>query len=196
MTWDSLDTYRAGLDFFTAVVDGVPAGSWQRPSPCERWRALDVLGHVGQTTEMGARILQGGEIRFDPADPPGAAVGDDPVAWWRRLAHAARVALDGVEDLDRVVESPAGPRTVRDGLSFPAVDLFVHGWDLAAATGESVTIPDEAIAFIRAMFEHVPDGVARQPGVFAPRLDAPADASPTDALIAFTGRDPSWATVG
>jgi uncharacterized protein (TIGR03086 family) len=89
-----------------------------------------------------------------------------------------------------------GRRTVREGLSFPAVDLFIHGWDLAIATGQTVVIPDEAIAFTRAMFENIPDEVSRRPGVFAARVDAPAGASPTDELIAFAGRDPDWTPGG
>ncbi len=192
MTWTAADTYREGLDFFTAVVDGVPAGSWDRPAPCAGWTALDVLGHLGQAADMGARILRGGDMTFERAEPPSTAVEGDPTDWWHGLAADARDALATVDDLDREVDSPMGRRTVREGLSFPAVDLFIHGWDLATATGQSVVIPDEAIAFTRAMFDHIPDEVARRPGVFAPRVDAPEGAHPTDELIAFTGRDPNW----
>lgn len=190
MTWNSLDTYREGLDFFSAVVTAVPVGTWERPAPCEGWQALDVLGHVGTATEMGARILRGGELTFEPADPPSTAVTGEPVAWWTTLAGEARQALATVDDLDREVDSPRGRRTVREGLSFPAVDLFIHGWDLATATGQKVVIPDEAIAFTRQMFEHIPAEMCRRPGVFADQVDVPADASPTDAIIAFTGRNP------
>ncbi|HET8930248.1 MAG TPA: TIGR03086 family metal-binding protein [Acidimicrobiales bacterium] len=192
MNWTSLDTYREGLDFFTAVVDAVPAGSWERPSPCDGWQALDVLGHVGETTGMGARILRGGDLAFSATEPPSSAVIGDPAAWWRALVDDARSALTSVDDLDREIDSPVGPRTIREGFAFPAVDLFVHGWDLAAATGQSVIIPDEAIAFTRDMFENIPTEISRRPGVFAPELDAPAGASTTGALIAFTGRDPDF----
>ncbi len=196
MTWTAADTYREGLDFFTAVVDGVPADAWQHTAPCEGWRALDVLGHVGEATGMGARILRGDDMHFERVDPPSAAVDGDPGRWWHGLADDARDALANVDDLDREVDSPMGRRSVREGLSFPAVDLFIHGWDLAIATGRPVTIPDEAVAFTRAMFEHIPDEVARRPGVFADRIEPPAGASATDRLIAFTGRDPKWAPPG
>jgi uncharacterized protein (TIGR03086 family) len=192
VTWTAADTYREGLDYFTAVVDAVPAGSWQQPAPCEGWKALDVLGHVGEATGMGARILRGGELSFAPVDPPSGAVDGDPKVWWHARAEDAREALATVDDLDREVDSPRGRRTVREGLSFPAVDLFIHGWDLATATGQKVVIPDEAIAFTRQMFEHIPAEMCRRPGVFADQVDVPADASPTDAIIAFTGRNPDW----
>lgn len=192
MTWDASDTYREGLAFFTSIVDAVDPEAWQRPSPCSDWRALDVLGHVGEGTDMGVRILTGGDIHFERRDPPGSVVGDDPAAWWSPLAVRAETALADVDDLDREVDSPMGRRTVREGLSFPAVDLFVHGWDLGTATDQSIVLPDAAIAFCYALFEKVPPEAARGPGVFAAERSTIDGASASDRLIAFTGRDPDW----
>lgn len=192
MTWDSATMYAQGLTFFTTIVNGIQTESWQNPSPCEGWQALDVLGHVGQATEMGTRILTGADMTFQRAEPPRSIVGDDPKTWWDDLAASARDALAGAPDLDAVVDSPMGKRTVREGLSFPGVDLFVHGWDLGTATGQSVEIPSEAIAFIEMMFTNIPDDVSRRPGVFGSRIEVLAGASPTDTIIAFCGRDPHW----
>lgn len=194
MTWNALDTYENGLRFFTDVVSAVPADGWASASPCEGWTALDVLGHVGEATLVGARILRGGEMQFTRNDPPSAAVDGEPGEWWASAASSARDALSDVTeaDLDREVDSPAGRRTVRDGLSFPAVDLFVHGWDLAAATGQSVRFPDEAVAFIRGVFAHVPDEVTRRPGVFAAAVVPAEGSDDTDQVLAFAGRDPKW----
>lgn len=192
MDWTALDMYRHGLRFFTAQVDEVRAGDWDRPSPCAGWTARDVLGHVGEATGMGVRILGGGDLTFTRHDPPGSVVGDDPASWWHGLAKEAIDTLTGDIDLDRVVDSPMGPRPVSEGLSFPAVDLFIHGWDLAAATGKSANLPNEAIAFTRMMFEHVPEERARSAGVFGAARPAPDGASATAALIAWTGRDPGW----
>lgn len=193
MAWDSLEMYTNGLDFFGDIVATVPADAWDRESPCEGWTALDVLGHVGSATIMGAAILAGEPMTFAPADPPGANVVGDPATWWAEVEAGARAAAETVEDLDRVVDSPMGPRTVREGLSFPAADLYLHGWDVAAATGRNLVLPAEAIEFIETMFTHIPDEVSRRPGVFGPKRHAPHRASATEKLIAFTGRDPEFA---
>lgn len=190
MSWDALHTYDNGLDFFGAVVRAVPAGDWGRPSPCAGWSALDVLGHVGLSTGVGVTILRGETVTVSPVEPPSAAVSGDPVAWWDELEAGAHAALKSVDDLDRIVDSPAGPRTVREGLSFPAADLYMHGWDLATATGRDIEIPAEAIEFIEGLFADIPDEITRRPGVFGPPVSAPEDASPTDVLMAFAGRDP------
>lgn len=192
MIWNALDTYENGLRFFSDVVAAVPAECWSADSPCAGWTALDVLGHVGEATSVGARILRGDEMSLQRSAPPSSAVDGDPAAWWAMAAADAQHSLSHATDLDREVNSPVGRRTVRDGLSFPAVDLFIHGWDLAAASGRSVRFPDEAVEFIRGVFAHVPDEVTRRPGVFSAAVGVPDDSDATDQVLAFAGRDPAW----
>jgi uncharacterized protein (TIGR03086 family) len=190
MSDDVLDIYRNGLDFFESIVQGVPGGAWQRPSPCAGWTALDVLGHVGQATSIGAQIVRGETVVPSEFDPPSTAVDGDPAFWWVQQATPARAVLDEGIDLDLVVDSPMGRRSVREGLAFPAADLYMHGWDLGAATGNAVEIPDEAIAFINALFEKIPEEMTRRPGVFGPAVASPDGATATQVLMAFAGRDP------
>lgn len=190
MAWTPIDMYSSGLEFFGNVVEATAGDAWQNASPCDGWSALDVLGHVGSATAMGVHILRGEEMTFAQQDSPSSAVEGDPRSWWASLATTARDAIAGISpaDLTREVDTPMGRRTVGEGLSFPAVDLFFHAWDLAAATGRSVEFPDEAVEFIRAMFEHVPAEATRRPGVFADPLEAPEGASSTEQLIAWSGR--------
>lgn len=192
MTEAVLTIYRDGLDFFGSIVQAVPDGAWQRLSPCAGWTASDVLGHVGETTKLGAKILGGLQAAPTAAEPPSTAIDGDPVLWWLQQAGQVRAALDAGVDLDREVVSPMGRRPIREGMSFPAADLYLHGWDLGAATGNPVTIPGDAIAFISGMFEFVPVEITRSPGVFGPAVQVGADATATQQLIAFTGRDPAW----
>lgn len=198
MAWNALDTYENGLRFFTDVVGAVPADQWGARSPCAGWTARDVLGHVGEATTVGAQILRGGQMQFTRHEPPSSAIVGDPVAWWEEAVAGAREALSSVtdDDLDREVDSPAGRRTVRDGLSFPAVDLYIHGWDLAAACGRSVRFPAEAVDFIRGVFAHVPDEATRRPGVFAAAVSVSDDSDDTDRVLGFAGRDPRWSADG
>lgn len=192
MAWRPDDAFLTGLDFFGDAVARVPDSDWDQPSPCTGWRALDVLGHVGTAVSFGTALLQGQDPAWEPVDPPGAAVGADPGAWWSALVEPARAAVRGV-DLSRVVDSPMGRRSIGDGLSFPAVDLFVHAWDIGRSAGIDVPIPDEAIAFAHAVLDPMPDEQKRSPRVFATPVPAPTDATVSEAFLAWTGRDPRWA---
>jgi uncharacterized protein (TIGR03086 family) len=189
MTWTPDVTFVQGLDFFSAVVDRVPADGWERPSPCAGWSALDVLGHVGFTTEFGTKLLRGESPDFSAIPhPPRSAVSGDPGQWWRALVAPAKGLVQGA-DLTRVVDSPIGPRSIGDGLSFPGVDLFLHGWDLARSVGTDVSIPAEAMDFAHQVIDPIPDEQKRSPRVFGSVIDVPPDASPQVKFLAWAGRD-------
>ncbi|MGD9793100.1 MAG: TIGR03086 family metal-binding protein [Acidimicrobiia bacterium] len=190
MTWTADQCYREGLDFFTDRVQAMDADDWNRPSPCAGWRAVDVLGHIGAATQFGTQLLQGANPGWSPpSGAPGDAVEGDPTAWWDGLVGPARDALEGI-DVSKVVDSPVGKRSIGEGLSFPAIDLFVHGWDLARAAGGDVEIPAEAIEFAHRVFDNVPPEMMRSPKVFATAIDIGPEASASDAFLAWTGRDP------
>lgn len=189
MAWKPDAAYLAGIDFFDDVVRSAGASDWHRASPCEGWTAVDVLGHVGVAVDFGTRMLRGEQPAWSPVDPPGRAVSGDPAQWWRGMVEPARDAVRSV-DLTTELDSPMGRRSVGDGLGFPAVDLFVHGWDLARSFDRDAVIPDEAIDFARAMLGRFPSEQLRSPRVFAGEVDVPSGMSASQRFIAWTGRDP------
>jgi uncharacterized protein (TIGR03086 family) len=191
MAWKPGEAYLRGIDFFDAIVDQVPADAWQAPSPCAGWRAIDVLGHVGVATDYGVALLSGAPRDWRPNATPGDTVVGDPVAWWRSLAEKARQLVSQV-DLGAEVETPAGRRSVADGLSFPAIDLFVHGWDLARSAGIAVQLPDEAVEFAHSALDRIPAEQLRRPSVFAAEQTAPEETSTSERFLAWTGRSPDW----
>ncbi|MFP5322574.1 MAG: maleylpyruvate isomerase N-terminal domain-containing protein, partial [Acidimicrobiia bacterium] len=66
---------------FSDRVRGVAAGDWDRPSPCEGWRARDVVGHL---TEWIPGFFGAQGVAF----PPIPSVADDPVGAWEAVREA------------------------------------------------------------------------------------------------------------
>lgn len=190
--WTPDQAYLGGLEFFGEIVDRVEPADWDRPSPCDGWSALDVLGHVGVTAQFGTEMLEGRQPAWTPGPSPRRAVEGDPGRWWHDVSAAIRGALSGA-DMTTVLDSPRGKRTVGEGMTFPAIDLFVHGWDLAVATGDPVELPHESIEFARQVMDALPEAQLRSPQVFAAPCAVREDASESDAFLAWTGRDPAWA---
>jgi len=181
-----------GLDAFTAVVERLDPQDWARSSPCEGWTALDVLGHLGSSIQAGISMLEGNQPTWRPVDRPGELVGTDtpPADYWRSVAERARTALAGA-DLDLVMDTPMGKSSVADRLAFPAIDLYVHAWDIGRAAGFSVEVPEDVIEFAHSYIDPIPAEKARgKEGAFGPEVDAPTGATPTEAFIAWTGRPP------
>jgi uncharacterized protein (TIGR03086 family) len=69
------------------------------------------------------------------------------------------------------------------------IELVLHGWDLAQASGQRIHISDELVEYVRGMAETVvPDGRGR--GAFAAEVTPADDATVVDRLAAYTGRTP------
>ena len=187
--------FLRGLDFFSGAVRQLSAEDWQRASPCQGWRALDVLGHVGQAIRFGTLLLQGAQPAWSPVEPPGAVIEGSPGAWWDDLAGRARSVVEDV-DLSREVDSPMGRASIGQGLSFPVLDLYIHGWDIAKSAGCDLVLPAEAIEFAHAVIDPVPAEQVRNPRVFAAEKPAPVDATESEAFLAWTGRNPAWHAPG
>lgn len=71
------------------------------------------------------------------------------------------------------------------------VDMVVHAWDLARATGQEYE-PDpaalsQAMDFTEQMVE-----MGRQRGAFGPPVAVADDAPQFDRLLGMIGRDPAW----
>jgi len=191
MTWSPDAVFAEGLGYFSASVALFHDRDWQRPSPCSEWTTLDVLGHVGAAVGFGIELLSGRQPEWSPSDPPGSAVMGDPRSWWNSLVVPARRAVADI-DLAMEIDSPVGRRTVGDGLSFPALDLFIHAWDLARSVGEDVVIPTEVVQFAGVIFEPIPEAQMRSARVFGDAVVPPRDCSQSEGFIAWTGRDPRW----
>jgi len=185
--------FLRGLDVCGAVVASTTDDEWDLPSPCEGWSARDVLGHLFSAMRMGLAILGGTPVDAPSFDRPGDLVGDDPAAEWATLDVQLRSAVVGV-DLDAVRDTPMGRRTVEEGLAFPAIDLFVHAWDISTAAGRPIEVPEDVIAFAHHHIDPFPDEVKRGGRVFGPKVEARADATATEQFVAWTGREPRTVT--
>lgn len=72
-------------------------------------------------------------------------------------------------------------------------EVLVHGWDIAAATGQDYAGAPELVgaanAFVLPTVTQNPTGT---PGMFGPPVAVPDGAGMLDKLIGLTGRDPAW----
>lgn len=186
---DVAEVLLTGLDRFAGVLDQAGSVSWDRPSPCAGWDARAVAGHVITVLDSAATVMRGGDFDWSQVGDPREVAGDDPVAAFRQRAADARAALQGA-DLDHATQTPIGTLTVGQRLSFAAMDLHLHAWDLGRTIGVDVEIPEGVVAFVHAVIDPLPAEMSRSEGVFGPEVAAPADATTTEALMAWTGRQP------
>ena len=72
--------------------------------------------------------------------------------------------------------------------SIVSLELLVHGWDFAVATGQQVTVSDEVSRYVLDLAYEVISPQARQRGSLAGAVEVGPDADILERLIAFSGR--------
>ncbi|MGI8334674.1 TIGR03086 family metal-binding protein [Actinomadura scrupuli] len=185
MTWE-LSGYHRALEAFEAVVEGVQPAGWAAPSPCAGWTAWDVAGHV----TGGQRLIEAlatGQIPPDPGADPGRFCGDDAVRSWRTARAECTSALTETALQRPVPFGALGRLPLHLFLGGHILELLVHTWDLAQATGQVARLDPDLVhhAFATAQ---VVAGTLRTDGRLGPPLTPPARSDELTRLLAFMGR--------
>jgi uncharacterized protein (TIGR03086 family) len=183
---DLLTPLSETFDHTAKVVAGIKPDQLTASTPCRDWDVRQLMAHmlgVVTNTGRGAR----GEALLDdinavPLDADLAGqfrtVADDTLAAWM------------ARGLDGEVNIGAGPRPVIVGVSINLLDTSTHSWDIARATGQDAALPDALATIVLGVAQgFVTDELRRFAG-FDPAIPLPADAAPTDQLVAFLGRRP------
>jgi uncharacterized protein (TIGR03086 family) len=168
-----------------AVVTGVRADQWAAPTPCTELDAHGVLNHLVRGNLLFAAIIRDG-----PRPVPGADhLGSDPQAAFRQAATELREAFAAPGVLEAVYQAPFGTGPGARLAHVRVVEVLVHGWDLARATGQPAEFPEDvaerALAGARRVLTTRPEG----PGApFGTEVTVPRDAPAVDRLAGFLGR--------
>jgi uncharacterized protein (TIGR03086 family) len=175
------DRYRRLAAAFATTVAAVPAGAWANPTSCGDWSARELVRHV-----VDSQNLFLGLVGKPPVEAP--SVDDEPVAAWATMSSAIQADLD--DSVAAAVEFDGffGPTSFSDAVErFLCLDLVVHRWDLAQATGLDTAISDGDVAFVTEGVARFGDAL-RSPGAFGDAIEAPQDATDAERMLAFLGR--------
>jgi uncharacterized protein (TIGR03086 family) len=176
------ERYAAAASRFTDLVEAVPADGWDNPSPCEGWAAKDVLEHVVSTELdfLGQRDL-----------PKPDVDGLELTAQWPKVRDTVQSVLDDAATATKAFDGYFGPTTVQETIDrFYSLDLLVHRWDLAQATGlaNHATLDPDELQTVDDNMKNIPAEVMRTPGLFGPEITPATDADATTRLMNFLGR--------
>ena len=162
------------------------------PTPCTEWRVQDLLNHVIGTLWLSEALFSDRAPRYPmaPGGLPGADLaGQDPAAAYAEASAAALTAASAGDTLTRVHTTPLGDMPGPALAGFTILDILVHGWDLAKATGQPAALDDTLAAHVLAFAEQAITPDTRAPRI-GPALPAAVDAPLTDRLVAVLGRQP------
>lgn len=189
---ESFTAFEYAVASTAGVIKGMLPGQADEPTPCSEWDVRALLSHVIGTLWLAEALFTDRAPRYPmaPGGLPAVDLGsDDPVAAYAE-ASAAALAAAGVGDaLTRMHVTPLGemPGPVLAG--FTTLDVAVHGWDLAMATGQPADLDGRLAAHVLAFAEQAITPATRAPRI-GPARPVPADAPVTQRLVGFLSRRP------
>jgi uncharacterized protein (TIGR03086 family) len=175
---DLLDLYSRASGWTLIKVVGA-AHDLDAPTPCDPWDVRTLMNHMLETQQYFADSARGLDAS-PPGPQPPELLSADPTADFAD-ARAETLRIFGE---DGVVEK-TGPAL---GIAF--ADQLLHGWDLAKASGQDATMPEDlAEAAYRAIHGKFTD--EQRAGTFGPEIPVQADAPAQARLLGYSGRDPN-----
>ncbi|MEA3183695.1 MAG: hypothetical protein QOJ74_172 [Ilumatobacteraceae bacterium] len=152
-------------------------------TPCKSFTVTDVLDHMTTLASSYAPAFRG-----DAPSSGGTSSTDDLPA---RFQQAMDALLDGVQSpgaLQRTIETPFGLMPGSTFARLVAFDGLIHGWDLATSTQQPWDPPQEVVAEVDGFARQAIAPEMRDGDTFAQETQPPADATPLQRLVAFSGR--------
>ncbi len=181
------NAHRRALDTTGELVAGIGSGRWNASTPCEDWDVATLVNHV-VAGNLWAVELAAGKTIDDVGDSlDGDQLGDDPTGAYRRSASAAAEAFEATGALDAPCAVSYGPVPGSVYVGHRIIDVVVHGWDLAVATGQDTTIDPELVAACIGIVEPQLEGL-KASGAFRDCGDPPGDADQQTRLLVWLGR--------
>jgi uncharacterized protein (TIGR03086 family) len=188
-----LTAFEGAVASTTEIVKSTPAGQLDRPTPCAEWDVRALLNHVIGTLWLAGGLFSDQPPRYPMAPgglPPADLAGDDPAAAYAEASAAALSAAVAGDALTRVHLTPLGEMPGPGLAGFTTLDVLVHGWDLAKATGQPADLDGRLAAHVLGFASRALATPDSRAGRISPAVPAAADAPVTSRLAAFLGRHP------
>jgi uncharacterized protein (TIGR03086 family) len=192
---EPIDAFRRTTAVAQKVIGGLSEDQFTLPTPCTEWTVRDVLNHIRHGDALITAWLTDTQA---PDSGDADYLGEHPKdSIFQGMAESA-AALTAPGILESTVTTRMGdlPVGAPGGLIERRVaDLFVHLWDLAAATGQSTDLDPEVAGLVHAHFQSRLEGVDRsgligaRPQPVAEARLAPEHATAADRLAAYLGRE-------
>jgi uncharacterized protein (TIGR03086 family) len=179
---DPVSLYRAATDRAIDVIEAVRPDQLGSPTPCTEWTVQQLIDHLVDGTEY---LLVAAENR-EPAQPTRATGAD-----YRLGVAAVLDALEVPGAMERTCISPLGFEwPVSQAVAGTFMDVLIHTWDLARATGQDDGLDPDLVDACTAMFLPDMPERGRAAGIVGPAADVAEDATAQDRLLAAMGRRP------
>ena len=181
----------AAAETARVVTGAAQSGPLDQQTPCPDWDLRTLLNHTILWTSYSAeRRAHGESVAEDLMSKDFTTEPDYAEAYRAQIARAVQAWSDP--------QAWAGDRSIMGG-AMPAADIaamlimemVLHGWDVAKATGQDYHCDDELAHALLDTVQAQGDMLRQYQG-FAAIAPVPDDAGSLDRALSLSGRDPGW----
>jgi uncharacterized protein (TIGR03086 family) len=185
---DSTDLLEIAIGYAVGSLSCVTPGSLSSPTPCTAWDLGALLEHVSDSLAALHDAIATGRVSLDVLARTPVSSADDLVTTLRTQAGRL-LAASAAGGEDRAVAIAGRRLTGRQVTAVGALEITVHGWDIAEACRCPRPVPPALATSILAIIPLVVTHVTRNVQ-FAGAIPAAPQACPSDRLVALLGRNP------
>jgi uncharacterized protein (TIGR03086 family) len=187
------ETLARAFAMTRGLLQKVTPDDYDRPTPCASWTVRELVNHIAEGANWFALCVEGGAAPDpDPTHGVDYAAGD-LLASYDKGVEASLAAFGAPGAQERIIKLPFGELPGAAFMGIATNDVFVHGWDLAKATGQPSDLDPEVAGQLLGMVQGFVGDELRGPDgsglPFGPTREAPASAGAADQLAAFLGRE-------
>ena len=175
------------LESAQQYVAGIRADQWADPTPCTEWDVRELVGHLVNGNLWAGELFNGKTMaevsdRFD-----GDVLGDDPAGAFTSSVAIAKEVVLAPGAMEAICHLSFGDYPGSEYAEQLFLDMLVHGWDLATATGQDARLAQDLVAACYPVAQKIV-AVASGDGVFGEDLPVTSDADLQTRLLATLGR--------
>lgn len=187
MAVDLPEVHARALDRTHAFVAGIDASQLDTKSVCDDWSVRTLLNHV-VSGNFWVPELVGGKTIDDVGDRlDGDVLDPDPLSAYDASASVAAAAFREPGAMTRPVAVSYGPVPGEVYCGHRLIDVLIHGWDVAASTGQDTTLDPELVEACWEVIEPQREMLAGS-GAFGSHVTAPPGSDRQTTLLAALGR--------
>jgi uncharacterized protein (TIGR03086 family) len=187
---DAGTSYRRSVEGWVKTVSNVTK-DWSRPTPCTEWDVRALVNHVVYEERWTKPLVDRKTIAEVGDSLEGDLLGDDPLGAARAAADEALASVADQLPRGGQVNLSYGDEDIAEYIRQLTADHLIHGWDLAAATGQDRSLDHEVVAEVAAWFRDKEESF-RSSGSVAARPQSAKGGDPQSELLIAYGRDPNW----
>jgi uncharacterized protein (TIGR03086 family) len=181
----------AAADEAARLVSKVSSDHMSAATPCTEWDLRTLLNHLILWTSYSAERRARDEPVSDELLNRDFVASPDFARDYAAQLDKAIAAWSDPAAWDRELNVMGSPTPAADVAALLLAEMVLHGWDVAAATGQEYACADNVAEAVLAAVTANAE-LFRQYKGFADLVEVPASAPVLNRALGASGRDPSW----